>query len=117
MERRSSLFDELLRLGDAIVKAAEAKQWQRLSELVEERARVVERVTSTHTEGTNAFRSEHEETRRALMEQHRRLMTILQKRRDDVSDTLAQVEHLNHALDSYETKSEPRRILHADLEG
>ena len=117
MERPSSLLDKLLRLGDAIVEAVEAEQWRRLSELIDERAQVVERITSVQSEGTHAFQEKHEDTRHALMEQHRRLMTILQKRRDDVSDTLAQVEQLQHAHDSYETNSEPRRVLHADLQG
>jgi hypothetical protein len=111
------LLDRLLALGDRIIAAAGNDEWARLSALVDERARVVERLAQADAPGDDASTTEHAQTMTALADQHDRMMRVLAARRDAVQEELAKIEKLKHAQDSYESPPARRQVLHADLQG
>jgi len=112
------LLDRLLVLGNRIITAAENDDWTRLSALVDERARVVERLSQADAHRNPApTSSEHAPTTNALADQHDRMIRVLTARRDAVQEELAKIEKLKHAQDSYESPAVRRQVLHADLQG
>ena len=109
-------LDALLRLGERVAGAVDADDWTRVSDLLERRARIIDRLAPApdETDGdvsssTEAGSSETgvpdrtlRQKRAALADQHETLLARLRERGDAIEAELGQLQQLQHANDSYD---------------
>ncbi|MCS3696421.1 flagellar protein FliT [Salinibacter ruber] len=105
-------LDALLHLGERIAGAVEADDWGRVADLLDRRARMIERLgpaDGTDTEaspstGNDVERSERalRQKQEALAEQHEALLDQLREREDEIEAELNQLQRLQRANDSYD---------------
>lgn len=120
-------LDALLHLGERIAGAVEADDWGRVADLLDRRARMIERLgpaDGTDTEASSstendAERSEgaHRRKREALAEQHEALMARLREREDEIEAELGQLRQLRRANDSYDDHAASPSSQHGGRDG
>lgn len=118
MPALSSLLDRLLRLGKQIAEAVEAEDWSRVTDLVEQRAEVVQLLGEEDERSDENTLSRAEQRKAdAVADQNQRLTALLREQRDEIDEELAQIGQLRHAQDSYETNSPREGVLPSELKG
>ena len=105
-------LDALLHLGERIAGAVAADDWERVADLLDRRARIIERLGPAN--GTDAEASPSTEAdggrsegtlrqkREALADQHETLLAQLREREDEIEAELSQLRQLQRANDSYD---------------
>lgn len=109
-------LDALLHLGERIAEAVEAEDWGRVTDLLDRRARIIERLApadagtdaggsaSTEAEGGLA-EGELRQKKQALNDQHETLLARLRERGEEIEAELDQLQRLQRANDSYDDHS------------
>lgn len=105
-------LDALLHLGERIAGAVEADDWGRVADLLDRRARMIERLgpaDGTDVEASSSTERDAEQSERALRQkrealadQHEALMARLREREDEIEAELGQLRQLQRANDSYD---------------
>lgn len=106
-------LDALLHLGERIAEAVEAEDWRRVTDLLDRRARIIDRLEPADG-GTDADASSSTEAdpdrpagalrqkRKALADQHETLMARLREQQEEIEAELDQLQRLQRANDSYD---------------
>jgi hypothetical protein len=106
-------LDALLHLGECIAGAVEADDWARVADLLDRRARMIDRLAPAPGE-TDADPSAStaspsgvpdgtlRQKREALADQHEALMARLREHEDEIEAELDQLRRLQRANDSYD---------------
>ncbi len=105
-------LDALLHLGERIAEAVEADDWERVANLLDRRARLIDRLaadTGTDADASPSTPSEVNRAggalrrkRKALADQHEALLEQLREREDEIEAELNQLQRLRRANDSYD---------------
>ncbi|WP_263788922.1 flagellar protein FliT [Salinibacter grassmerensis] len=105
-------LDALLHLGERIAEAMEADDWGRVENLLDRRARTIDRLATdagTDADASPSTTPDAEETdgvlrrkREALSDQHEALLDQLREREDEIEAELNQLQRLQRANDSYD---------------
>ncbi len=112
MAASAERLDALLHLGERIAEAVEADDWGRAANLIDRRARIIDRLAADA--GTDADTSPSTPSdagradgalrrkREALADQHEALLDQLREREDEIEAELNQLQRLQRANDSYD---------------
>lgn len=121
-------LDALLHLGERIAEAVEAEDWKRVTDLLDRRARLVDRLGPSDT-GTDADASPSTDTeagqsegalrqkKQALADQHESLLARLREREEEIEAELDQLQRLQRANDSYDDHAASPSSGHSGRDG
>lgn len=112
----SERLDTLLRLGRQIRDAAQAEEWDRVSDLVDRRTDAFQKLEDTDEEGSASSQMDRRKLQ-ALFAQNESLAELFRGRRDEIEEALVQIGDLRRAQNSYRKNSTDSGALHNNLTG